>query len=104
MNQHFRIGDLSQNEWIKLNTRYPCINFIVNKLYEYSGILDYYNVNIAIHIYKQLLDMGISPKNALKHWHMHLLMHHNLQNAKNIDHYRYFQCTQSPSCISIIYR
>ena len=91
MNHHFRIGDLSQNEWVKLNTKYPCIDIIVNKLYEFSGVLDYSNVNIAIHIYKQLLDKGISPKNALKHWHLHLSMNPELQCEKKIDHYRYFQ-------------
>jgi hypothetical protein len=92
MSHHFRVGDLSQNEWVKLNTNYPCIKIIVDKLYEYSGVLDHFNVNLAINIYNKLLYDGISPKNAMKHWNMHLsLMNRNLQNKKNDDHYRYFQ-------------
>lgn len=91
MSQQFYIGNLSQNEWIKLNTNYPYIHFIVNKLHEYSGVLDDFNVNIAIYIYKQLLYKEISPKNALRHWNLHLSMNHKLQYVENIDHYRYFQ-------------
>jgi len=91
MNQHFHIGDLSQNEWVKLNTKYPCIEVIIYKLYKYSGVLDNFNVNIAIEIYRKLLDQGISPKRALKHWNLHLSINHNVQNTKNKDYYRYFQ-------------
>jgi len=91
MNQHFRIGDLSQNEWVKLNTKYPCIKIIIDKLYEYSGKLDKFNTNIAIEIYRKLLDNGISPKNAVKHWNLHLSMNYDVQNTKNVGYYRHFQ-------------
>lgn len=91
MNQYFSVGDLSQNEWVKLTTKYPWINIIIDKLYEYSGILDNFNVDIAIEIYQKLLYNGISPKRALNHWNLHLSMNHNVQNTKNKDYYRYFQ-------------
>lgn len=89
MNHHFRMGDFSQNEWVKLNTNYPYIDIIIDKLYKYSGMLDNLNVNIAITIYKQLLNDGISPRSAIKYWDNHLLL--NLKNAKNINYHRYFQ-------------
>jgi hypothetical protein len=62
---NFKVGDLSQSEWVKINTKYPTINLILDILYKQTGILDNRTVNDAIEIYEKLLNKGISPKKAI---------------------------------------
>jgi len=63
---NFKVGDLSQSEWIKINTKYPTINLILDILRKQTGILDNKTVKDAIEIYKNLLSKGISPKKAIQ--------------------------------------
>jgi len=93
MDYPFRIGKIRHNQWVKLITKYPYIEVITEKLYEYSGIFDDTILDISIDIYRELLDNRISPKNAINRWNKHILyMKINYpQKFENINHYGYFQ-------------
>ena len=62
---NFKVGDLSQSEWVKINTKYPTIYLILDILRKKTGILDDRTVKDAVEIYKNLLSKGISPKKAI---------------------------------------
>ena len=62
----FKVGDLSQNEWIKINISYPTIDLILDILYKKTGFLDKRTVKEAVEIYKNLSSKGISPKKAIQ--------------------------------------
>jgi len=63
---NFKMGDLSQNEWVKINISYPTINLILDILHKQTGFLDDRTVKDAIEIYKNLLSKCISPKKAIQ--------------------------------------
>ena len=46
---NFKVGDLSQSEWVKINTKYPTINLILDILRKKTGILDDRTVKDAVH-------------------------------------------------------
>ena len=64
----FKVGDISHKKWIEINTKYPTINLILEKLYKYTGYLDEKTINEAIDIYTYLLSINISPQNAIRRW------------------------------------
>lgn len=63
---NFKVGDLSQSEWVKINTKYTTINLILDILHKKTGILDDRTVKDAVEIYKNLLYKVISPKKAIQ--------------------------------------
>lgn len=62
----FKYGDLTQNEWMKINQSYPTINLILDILYRQTSYLDDRTVKDAIEIYENLLSKRISPKKAIQ--------------------------------------
>jgi hypothetical protein len=62
----FKYGDLTQNKWIKINQSYPTIHLILDILYRQTSYLDDRTVKDAIEIYENLLNKGISPKEAIQ--------------------------------------
>lgn len=62
----FKYGDLTQNEWMKINQLYPTIHLILDILYRQTSYLDDRTVKDAIEIYENLLNKRISPKKAIQ--------------------------------------
>lgn len=62
----FKYGDLTQNEWMRINRSYPTINLILEILHKKTSYLDDRTVKDAIKIYENLLSKEISPKKAIE--------------------------------------
>lgn len=62
----FKYGDLTQNEWMKINQLYPTIHLILDILNRQTSYLDDRTVKDAIEIYENLLNKRISPKKAIQ--------------------------------------